>query len=91
MTLAFVFVNCAPEQSAFVESAVKDVKGVLEAYTTFGVYDVIVKAQADDEIKLKEVIRAIKSVSGVTSTVTSIVYNADSLVSDPSSSFASTM
>jgi DNA-binding Lrp family transcriptional regulator len=84
MTLAFVFVNCVPEQSAFVESAAKKVKGVLEAYTITGIYDVVVKAQADDEIKLQQVIKTIKSIFGVTSTITNIVYKADNPATEPS-------
>lgn len=79
MTLAFVFVNCiSEEQAATIEKSIKDVRGVLEANLTTGVYDLILKVQADDEHKLEDVIKAIKALPGVTSTMTSIIYKADS-------------
>lgn len=79
MTLAFVFVNCiTDEQAAEVEKALKDVQGVLEANLTTGIYDLLLKVQADGEQQLEEVIKRIKAISGVTSTMTSIIYKADS-------------
>lgn len=50
-------------------------QGVVEAYSTTGIYDLILKVVADDEIKLQAVIASIKSISGVTSAITNIVYN----------------
>lgn len=77
MTLAFVFVNCiSDEQAAEVEKALKDVQGVLEANLTTGIYDLLLKVQADGEQQLEEVIKKIKAISGVTSTMTSIIYKA---------------
>ena len=76
MTLAFVFVNCAANQSTDVAKAVRNVQGVIEASLTTGIYDLVLKIQADNEIKLEEVIRNMKSISGVTSTMTSIIYKA---------------
>ena len=79
MTLAFVFVNCiTDEQAAEVEKALKDVQGVLEANLTTGIYDLLLKVQADGEQQLEEVIKRIKAISGVTSTMTSIIYKAGS-------------
>jgi DNA-binding Lrp family transcriptional regulator len=75
MTLAFVFVDCTEDQLASVEKNIREVQGVLEAYPTTGIYDLILKVVADDEIKLQAVIASIKSISGVTSAVTNIVYN----------------
>jgi DNA-binding Lrp family transcriptional regulator len=74
MTLAFVFVNCMSDQAAHVEKAVRDVHGVLEVHTTSGIYDFVLKVHAEDESKFQELIRKIKSVFGVTSTLTSIAY-----------------
>jgi DNA-binding Lrp family transcriptional regulator len=85
MTLAFVFVNCGLDQSSAVEKAVKDVQGVLEANLTTGIYDLILKVQADDENKLEEVIKRIKTISGVTSTMTSIIYKANSFATSTTS------
>ncbi|AFU60059.1 putative 2-isopropylmalate synthase [Candidatus Nitrososphaera gargensis Ga9.2] len=77
MTLAFVFVDCAQHQhSASIGRALREVQGVLEVYSTTGVYDLIVKVSADDETKLQAIIASIKSVSGVMSAITNIVYSA---------------
>ncbi|HEX7032926.1 MAG TPA: Lrp/AsnC ligand binding domain-containing protein [Nitrososphaera sp.] len=78
MTLAFVFVNCAFDQTSSVEKALKEIDGVLEAHTTTGIYDLILKVQAEDEVKFQELIKKIKSINGVTSTLTSITYNGSS-------------
>lgn len=74
MTLAFVFVNCMFDQAASVEKAVKNVHGVLEAHTTTGIYDLILKVHAEDDTKFQELIRKVKSIFGITSTLTSITY-----------------
>ncbi len=78
MILAFVFVNCAFDQISSAEKAAKEIDGVLEAHTTTGIYDLILKVQARDEAKFQELIKKIKSISGVTSTLTSITYNGSS-------------
>ncbi|HXG05781.1 MAG TPA: Lrp/AsnC ligand binding domain-containing protein [Nitrososphaera sp.] len=76
--MAFVFVNCAFDQNSSVEKAVREIDGVLEAHSTTGIYDLILKVQAKDEMKFQELIRKIKSISGVTSTLTSIAYSGSS-------------
>lgn len=78
MIVAFVFVNCAFDQNSSVEKAVREIDGVLEAHSTTGIYDLILKVQAKDEMKFQELIRKIKSISGVTSTLTSIAYSGSS-------------
>ncbi len=75
MILAFVFVNCAFDQISSVEKEVREIDGVLEAHTTTGIYDLILKAQAEDEAKFQELIKKIKTINGVTSTLTSITYS----------------
>jgi 2-isopropylmalate synthase len=78
MTLAFVFVNCGTGQNEGVAGSVKDIPGVLETNLTTGIYDLILKVQAGDEHKLEDVIKSIKAIAGVASTMTSIIYKADS-------------
>ena len=56
----------------------KDIPGVLETILTAGIYDLILKLQASDEHKLKEVNKSIKAIAGVASTMTSIICKADS-------------
>jgi DNA-binding Lrp family transcriptional regulator len=80
MTLAFVFVNCAFDQTSSVEKAVKEIVGVLEAHTTTGIYDLILKVQMEDEVKFQELIKKIKGINGVTSTLTSITYSNEKIV-----------
>ena len=75
MTLAFVFVNCAFDQAGAAEKALKEIQGVLEVHTTTGIYDLILKVQSEDESKFQELIKKIKGISGVTSTLTSITYS----------------
>jgi DNA-binding Lrp family transcriptional regulator len=75
MTLAFVFVNCAFDQAGAVEKALKEIQGVLEVHTTTGIYDLILKVQSEDESKFQELIKKIKGIAGVTSTLTSITYS----------------
>ncbi|MEW6603957.1 MAG: Lrp/AsnC ligand binding domain-containing protein [Thermoproteota archaeon] len=80
--MAFVFVNCAFDQSSSVEKAVKEISGVLEAHTTTGIYDLILKVQAEDEAKFQELIKKIKSINGVTSTLTSITYSSAKMAAE---------
>jgi DNA-binding Lrp family transcriptional regulator len=75
MTEAFIFVNCFLAMTGTVENLAKLTQGVLEAYPTTGIYDLIVKVQAPDETKLRRVLEKIKSIQGVAATLTSIVYN----------------
>jgi len=79
MTLAIVLVNFSDDQlAASAEKSVKDIQGVLEANLTTGIYDLILKVQTNDEHELEDVITKIKAISGVTSTMTNVIYKADS-------------
>jgi DNA-binding Lrp family transcriptional regulator len=84
MVLSFVLVNCAIDQASFVERKAKEIQGVLEVHTTTGIYDLILKVQAEDEAKFQELINKIKSISGVTSVITSVIYRADNTASPAS-------
>ena len=83
--MAFVLVNCAFDQFASIARTVKEIQGVLEAHPTTGIYDLILKVEAEDESKFQELIKKIRSISGVTSTVENITYTAASTASPPSS------
>ena len=76
--MALVLVNCAFDQVALIARTVKAIQGVLEAHTTTGIYDLILKVEAEDESKFQELIKKIKSINGVTSTVENITYTAAS-------------
>jgi len=79
LTQALLLVNCALNQTSHVQNEVKNVNGVLESYPITGIYDLLVKVEASDEAKLKEVIRSLKGIFGVTSILTSIIYVSGSL------------
>ena len=74
MTEAFVFVNCLLTMTGIVENIAKLTEGVLEAHPTTGIYDIILKVKAVDEISLRDVLNRIKGIHGVASTLTSIIY-----------------
>ena len=79
MTQALLLVNCALNQTSHVQNEIKKVNGVLESYPITGIYDLLVKVEAVDEAKLKEVIRNLKGIFGVTSILTSIIYMSGNL------------
>ena len=74
MTEAFVFVNCLLTMTGIVENIAKITEGVLETHPTTGIYDLILKVKAVDEISLRDVLNRIKDIHGVASTLTSIIY-----------------
>ncbi|MCC2649171.1 MAG: putative transcriptional regulator, AsnC family [Nitrososphaeraceae archaeon] len=52
----------------------KSIPGVKEAYTVYGVYDIMIKVEADSMDKLKEFISSkIRRVKGVKSTLTMLI------------------
>ena len=72
--LAFVFVECAAGMELHAKAAVEKVRGVLEVHAiTGGVYDMVVKVD-ETEARLQDIIQQIRGVSGVSSALTSIVY-----------------
>lgn len=75
MTEAFIFVNCFLAMVGAVENIARMTQGVLEAYPTTGMYDLVLKVNAPDEMKLRGVLERIKRIQGVAATLTSIVYN----------------
>jgi DNA-binding Lrp family transcriptional regulator len=75
MTQALIFVNCDATYQEMVRDNVAQVRGVNEVNMTSGIYDLIVKAESDTEEKLREdIIRKIRSIGGVRSTATMIIF-----------------
>jgi DNA-binding Lrp family transcriptional regulator len=75
MTHALIFVNCEINQQETIKDRVSQVAGVHEVHMTTGIYDLILKAEAESEAKLREdVIRKIRAIGGVRSTTTMIVF-----------------
>ena len=74
MPIAFVLINTEIGGMEEVVEAIKNVEGVEEAYTVYGVYDIIAKIRADTMDRLKEVVTwRIRRISKVRSTLTMIV------------------
>lgn len=77
---AFVLVNCDMEKSESVNVAAKKLVGVIDVHSTDGIYDMIIRAQGEDESKLGETIKKIKRIAGITATLTTIVYSPSSKI-----------
>jgi len=52
MPVAFVLINTETEFMEDVLKALRDVEGVKEAYSVYGVYDIVAKVEADSMDKL---------------------------------------
>jgi DNA-binding Lrp family transcriptional regulator len=74
MPTAYVLVNTEIGSEGDVLGAVKKVDGVQEAYTVYGVYDIVAKIGAETMDKLKEIVTwNIRRLDKVRSTLTMIV------------------
>jgi DNA-binding Lrp family transcriptional regulator len=74
MPIAFVLINAEIGSEGEVLAELKKVEGVEEAYSVYGVYDVIAKVRADTMDKLKDVVTwRIRRLNKVRSTLTMIV------------------
>jgi DNA-binding Lrp family transcriptional regulator len=74
MPRAFVLVNADLGYESRLASEMKNIPGVNDAYTIYGVYDILLKVQADSMDKLKEFISTkIRRMKGVKSTLTMLI------------------
>lgn len=72
--IAFVLVNTEIGSENEVLKTLKKVSGVTEAYSVYGVYDIVAKIQAETMDKLKEMVTwHIRRLDKVRSTLTMIV------------------
>jgi DNA-binding Lrp family transcriptional regulator len=75
MTHALVFVNCVASNQETIRDQIREIRGVDEVYMTTGIYDLILKVQAENEAKMREdIVRRIRAVGGVKSSTTMIVF-----------------
>jgi DNA-binding Lrp family transcriptional regulator len=71
--MAYVLINTEIGSESEVLDAVKKIKNVREAYAVYGVYDIVVKIEAETMNKLKETITwEIRRLNNVRSTLTMI-------------------
>lgn len=74
MPVAFVLINSEIGAESEVLNELRKVEGVEEAYSVYGVYDIIAKVRADSMEKLKDIVTwKIRRLSKVRSTLTMIV------------------
>jgi DNA-binding Lrp family transcriptional regulator len=74
MPQAFVLINVESGSEEEVVADLKKIDGVVEAYFSYGVYDIIAKVKAESMEKLKEMVtRKIRALSKVRSTLTLIM------------------
>ena len=71
--MAFIMVNSEPIQSELVLERIGEVKGVEEAYRTFGVYDIVAVVKFKKTEELKGIILKIRTVKHVMATLTLMV------------------
>ncbi|MCW4027948.1 MAG: Lrp/AsnC ligand binding domain-containing protein [Candidatus Bathyarchaeota archaeon] len=74
MPIAFILVNTEIGSESDVLKSLEDVEGIEEAYSVYGVYDIIVKIKAESMDKLKDIVTwRIRRLNKVRSTLTMIV------------------
>jgi DNA-binding Lrp family transcriptional regulator len=74
MPQAYVLVNVESGAEEELVTSLKKIEGVIEAYYSYGVYDIIAKVKADSMEKLKEMVTMkIRSLNKVRSTLTLIM------------------
>jgi DNA-binding Lrp family transcriptional regulator len=73
MPLAFLLVN-TEEYTVQLIKTLRKIKGVQEAYPLYGVYDIIVKTEADTMDGIKEIHNKIRKLEKVRQTLTMITH-----------------
>jgi len=77
LPIAFVLINAEIGSEGEILKELKKIEGVNEAYSVYGVYDVIAKVEADSMDKLKDIVTwRIRRLEKVRSTLTMIVIEA---------------
>jgi DNA-binding Lrp family transcriptional regulator len=73
MPMAYLLVNTEEYDRELVK-ALRNIKGVEEAYPLYGVYDIIVKTKADTMDEIKEIHNKIRKLQKVRQTLTMIAH-----------------
>ncbi len=74
MPMAFVLINAEIGSESQILEALKKVPFVKEAYTVYGVYDIVAKIEAETMDKLKDIVTwNIRRLERVRSTLTMII------------------
>ena len=75
---AFVLINCTLGAEAKVMEHIQDLEYVDKAYRVYGVYDVIVKVNANDKEDLQRKVLLIRRLDDIKSTLTLLEINSPS-------------
>ncbi|MHA2083956.1 MAG: Lrp/AsnC ligand binding domain-containing protein [Candidatus Thorarchaeota archaeon] len=73
MSLAFVLVNTEIGREKEVLGMLRALPDVRDAYEVYGVYDIILRVEADSRKAFQEAVSVIRRVAGVRSTLTMVV------------------
>ena len=74
MTKAFVAIHCQTGKENQIIRSLLEMKGVSEVTGVLGLYDIIIKIEAEDSMKLEQIItKKIRTVPHVITTMTLIV------------------
>ncbi len=73
MALAFVLINTELGREKEVLGKLRIIPAVRDAYEVYGVYDIILKVEADSRKAFQQAVTAIRRVAGVRSTLTMVV------------------
>ncbi len=72
MTKSIVFANYDNQSSSTAISTLRKIKGVIETYATNGVYDVVLKVEANGESEIRGSIKNVANVAGVLGIVSNV-------------------
>ena len=73
MPRGFVLLNADLGYESTLAAEMKNMEGVTDSYTVYGVYDIMLKIEADSMERLKEFIGAIRKTKGVKSSLTMLI------------------
>lgn len=73
MPMAYVLIN-TEEFDPQIMKTLRSLKGVVEAYPLYGIYDIIVKTRADTMDEIKEIHNTIRKMHKVRQTLTMIAH-----------------
>ncbi|MEO9319742.1 MAG: Lrp/AsnC ligand binding domain-containing protein [Nitrososphaera sp.] len=81
MISSLVLANCFLFQDDSIQAALQKINGVQQVFRTLGVYDLVIRVQAEDEDKLKQVVKKIKGIDGIQSVLTNIIHKPEDATS----------
>lgn len=73
MVKAYIFASCDTGSDEYVVTRLKEIEEVKEAHGIFGTYDTVAILEAEDDEKLKEVVKKIRKISKIRATFTLMI------------------